>query len=205
MGALRLLVALTMVWAVAALATQVVIARGGGRRDYSRRAARPWWGVLHNFTIAMLPGHKESARFHPREFAAGIVLHIGVFAALAEVLVLLCTGTAGPWFVVLRLLAASGAIAGLGLFIRRARSPLLRKLSTPDDYVAVLATAGLLGLAAFPAFASGSLLLADAALVFLYLPLGKLRHAAFFFVARGNYGWRLGYRGVYPPARVPAE
>lgn len=202
MTTLRVLAGLTLAWAAVALAVQVVIARGGGRRDFSRRAGRPGSGVLYNFTIAMLPGHKETAKLHPAEFAAGLVLHIGVFAALAEVLALLVTGVAPAWFLVPRLLAALGAAAGLGLFVRRVRSPLLRKLSTPDDYLAVLATCGLAMLATlpFPGPASGALLLGYAALIFLYLPLGKLRHAVFFFVARGDYGWRLGHRGVYPPA-----
>jgi len=201
MAALRVLVALTMAWAVVALAVQVVLARGGGRRDFSRRAGHPGAAVLYNFTIAMLPGHKETARLHPAEFAAGLVLHIGVFASLAEVLVLLVTGMTPGWFLVPRLFAALGAIAGLGLFVRRVRSPLLRKLSTPDDHLAVLATCCLTGLATlpFPDPASGALLLAFAALIFLYMPLGKLRHAVFFFVARSDYGWRLGHRGVYPP------
>ena len=75
--------------------------------------------MLYNFTIAMLPGHKETARLHPAEFAAGIVLHLGVFAALAEVLALLVTGVAPAWFLVPRLFAALGAAAGLGLFVRR--------------------------------------------------------------------------------------
>ena len=102
------------------------------------------------------------------------------------------------------LFAALGAVAGLGLLLRRAGSPLLRKLSTPDDYLSVMATCGLLGLAAFPfpGLTSGAMLLGYAALVFLYLPLGKLRHAVFFFVARGDYGWRLGHRGVYPPVKA---
>ena len=203
--ALRILVAITMLWAAAALTAQVILARGGGRREYSRRAARPASGILYNFTVAMLPSHKESAKLHPAEFAAGIVLHLGVLAALAEVLTLLCTGAAAPWFVFTRLLAALGAIAGLGLLVRRIRSPMLRKLSTPDDYIAVLATTILSGVAALPAVASGAALLSCAALVFLYMPLGKLRHAVFFFVARGDYGWRLGYRGIYPPARLRPE
>ena len=42
-------------------------------------------------------------------------------------------------------------------------------------------------------------------LLLVYLPLGKLRHAVFFFVARGDYGRRLGFRGVYPPAATRAE
>ena len=38
------------------------------------------------------------------------------------------------------------------------------------------------------------------------LPLGKLRHMAFFFAARADLGRRLGYRGVYPPPeRTRAE
>ena len=158
--------------------------------------------MLYNFTIAMLPGRKETVRLHPAEFAAGIALHAGVFAALAEVLALLVIGATPAWFLVPRLLSALGVAAGLGLFVRRLRSPLLRKLSAPDDYLAVLATCGLavLGTLPFPGPVSGALLLGYAALIFLYLPLGKLRHAVFFFVARGDYGWRLGHRGVYRAA-----
>jgi hypothetical protein len=201
MPALRIFTALTMAWATVALAAQVVLARGGGRQDFSRRAGHPGLGVLYNFTTAMLPSHKETARLHPAEFVAGMVLHLGILASLAEVLALLVMGAAAPWFIVPRLFAAGGAITSLGLFVRRVRSPLLRKLSTPDDYLAVLATTGLLAIAAFPfpVFASGAPLLGYAALIFLYTPLGKLRHAVFFFVARGEYGWRLGHRGIYPP------
>lgn len=195
-----------MGWAAVALAAQVLIARDGGRRDFSRRAGRPLAGLFYNFTVAMLPGHKETARLHPAEFGAGVVLHVGVFAALAELLFLLAAANPTPgWITALRSLAGIGAVTAIVLLVRRVRSPVMRALSTPDDYLAVLATCGLLVLAAFPALGSGAALLTYAALLFVYLPLGKLRHAVFFFVARADYGWRLGYRGVYPPARVEAD
>lgn len=195
-----------MAWAAAALAIQVLMHRGAGRREFSRPAGRPLAGLLYNFTVAMLPGHKETARLHPAEFGAGVVLHLGVFAALAEVLLLLAAAEPAPAVqLVLRSLAGLGALAALLLVVRRALLPVLRALSTPDDYVAVLATCGWLVLAAFPALGSGAALPAYTALLLGYLPLGKLRHAVFFFVARADYGWRLGHRGVYPPARTQAE
>ncbi len=206
MGAARIFLVLTLAWAVLALAAQVLLARGGGRREFSRRAGRPGAGLFYNFTVALLPGHKESARLHPAEFVAGVMLHLGVFAALGEVLMLLTAAKIG-WagLIGLRGLAGIGGVAAIILFARRVGSPLLRALSTPDDYVAVLATGGLLALGVFPALASGAVLLGYAGLLLLYLPLGKLRHAVFFFVARADYGWRLGYRAVYPPARARTE
>ena len=199
MGVLQICLIVAVAWAALALTAQVLLARGGGRREFTWAAGRPLRGVLYNFTVALLPSHKESARLHPAEFIAGVLLHVGVLAALAEILVL--PVSADFALIGLRVLAGLGAVAALVLLVRRVRSPLLRALSSPDDYVAVLATGGLLVLAAFPALASGALLRAYATLLFVYLPLGKLRHAVFFFVARADYGWRLGYRGVYPPAR----
>jgi hypothetical protein len=45
-------------------------------------------------------------------------------------------------------------------------------------------------------------LLGFGALLFLYIPFGKLRHMVYFFVVRADYGFRLGYRGVYPPEKM---
>jgi hypothetical protein len=44
-----------------------------------------------------------------------------------------------------------------------------------------------------------------AAAFFAYVPLGKLRHAVFFFVARGDLYARLGARGVVPHDAGPAR
>jgi len=204
----KALLAISMVWAAAALAAQVLAARGRGRRDYSRPTGDPRRGIIYNFTTAMLPGHKETIRLHPVEFGIGLLMHLGVICSLLAAIVLLVHGDSGIRFAsVIRPLAAAALVSGAVLSIRRAVSAKLRALSVPDDYVASLATCGLLAMAAFLQLdARGQMLfMLYTALLFVYMPLGKLRHVVFFFVARGDYGRRLGYRGVYPPAAAGME
>jgi hypothetical protein len=208
MNFLRFLTAASIVWAVAALAVQVLAARGGGRRDYSRPAGSAARGAWYNFTTGMLPWNKETARLHAAEFALGVALHAGLLLSLTSVIVLLVAPAAGAWLLTtlwpINLLSLA---AGIGLLARRVGSKLLRTISVPDDYLAVTATCGLLVLAVTFSFTTRSpvLLLAYTTVLFAYLPLGKLRHAVFFFVARTDHGRRLGYRGVYPPARASRE
>jgi hypothetical protein len=130
-------------------------------------------------------------------------MHVGVLAAmLAETALVLHAALAGALVRLGLPVFAIALVAALALFVRRVVSQNLRGMSTPDDYLAVLASAGLLVLAALYGLDAGRELafaLYGTAL-FAYLPLGKLRHAVFFFVARGDYGRRLGFRGVWPPA-----
>jgi hypothetical protein len=204
----KILVLLSVLWAVVALSVQVLVAWGGGRRDYSEPTGNPWRGVIYIFTVAMTPAHKESIRRHPAKFAVGLIMHIGVILALALVVLLLgWPETGGRALSLLRPVMAIALLAGLYLCARRIGSKDLRVMSVPDDYLAIIATCGLLAFACFvPVGGHGeTALLIYAGLLFVYLPLGKLRHAVFFFVARGNYGRRLGYRGVYPPAAARME
>ena len=200
---LRILVGLSALWAAGALLYQFMVARGGGRKDYSRRAGVPWRGMVHNFTVAMMPSHKETVSRHPGKFALGMLMHAGTVVALLNVLTLIIREDAGLWMLKLDWpLSALGLLCGLALMVRRATDPLLRGISVPDDGIAIVATCLLLLLALLASFIPGASnwLLAYSVPLLIYLPLGKLRHALFFFIARGDYGRRLGYRGVYPPA-----
>jgi nitrate reductase gamma subunit len=203
LSVVKIFVLLTGLWAVIALAVQVLLTWGGGRREYSQRTGSPWRGVVYIFTVAMTPAHKESIRRHPAQFALGLLMHLGVILALAIAVLLLAWPEAGERaLALLRPAMAIALLAGLCLCVRRLVSKNLRVMSVPDDYLAIFATCGLLAFACFtPIDGRGgeSAFLIYAGLLLLYLPLGKLRHAVFFFVARGNYGLRLGYRGVYPP------
>ena len=195
------------VWAAGALCQQVLSVRRGGP-DYSQPAGSPARGLLYNLTLGMLPTRKESARLHPGKFAVGIVMHLGTLACLALVVVSLIDADAGlRGLTLLRPLVAVALLAGLYLLVRRGVSRNLRAMSVPDDYVAIALTCGLLGLSlAAPLFAQGrATLLGYAAVLLVYLPLGKLRHAVFFFLSRGELGSRLGYRGAYPPLRARTE
>jgi len=205
---MRLAVVLCALWAVVALTAQVLLARAGGRREHGRRAGSPARGLLYNFTTAMTPAHKESVRRHPLKFAIGVVLHAGVALSLA------CVGLLVVWpeggyraLALARPLVGLALLAGIFLLVHRAVSADLRAMSAPDDYLAIVASCGLLALASVvrisPTNEAPFLIYACGLLV--YLPLGKLRHVVFFFVARADLGRRLGYRGVYPPAAARVE
>jgi nitrate reductase gamma subunit len=116
---------------------------------------------------------------------------------------LLGPGPAGILRLVLAWGAAAGFVACVVLLVRRLSNGDLRELSPLDDYLANLVIALLLASSvAFHAeVLPGSALRIVTALMLLYLPLGKLRHAVFFFLARGELAARLGLRGVYPTVR----
>jgi hypothetical protein len=173
---MKLLVMLGALWAAVALTVQVLRAHGGGRRDHSRRAGSPARGLLYNFTVAMTPAHKEAVSRHPVKFALGVLMHAG----------------------------GAVSLLGVGLLVQRMFSPTLRAMSAPDDYLAIVASCGLLALVSIGPGHETALMLYTS-LLLIYLPLGKLRHVVFFFVARADYGRRLGHRGVYPPAATGAE
>lgn len=201
---MRVVLLISMLWALGASLWQLRGAHGGGRRDYSQRVGDPLRGILYSFTAAMLPTHKETVRLHPGKFAIGMLMHIGVFVSLLALLGSLVAPEMGSRaFHLIRPLNGLALIAALYLLIRRASSETMRAMSSPEDYLAILATAGFLLLSLLWSAhefvpRAGWLYMT---LLFVYLPLGKLRHAVFFFAARGDYGRRLGYRGVYPPAR----
>lgn len=201
--ALRIFVASCALWAIIALAYQLWSAHAGGRADYSARAGSSGRGIFYNFTVAMSPAHKESVSQHPFKFAVGVLMHVGVIFSLLAVMMLLVAPAVGEAF--LRIgqpLLALSLISGIYLFVRRPFSADLSAMSAPDDYLAILASCGLLVVALLYALdrAAAAALAIYTGCLLLYLPLGKLRHAAFFFVARSDLGRRLGYRGVYPPA-----
>lgn len=179
----------------------------GKHELYARATGKAGAGVRFLFTAGMLPKHKESARDHALVYLAGILYHGGVFLALLgfflglfRVPVPAAAARAG-WWVVL-----AGLVAGAGLLVKRLLTPVTRKLSTPDDFLSNLLVdlflAGCLLSAADPAWSTAAGVAAMA--VFLYAPLGKIRHCAYFFVSRFFLGAFFGRRGVYPPQPHPS-
>jgi hypothetical protein len=144
----------------------------------------------------MLPTAKESVREHLPSYLLGLLFHAGLFAALVLLVITLC---GGAWPRTLRvpiqILLGCGALAGLGLLMKRLLLPELRGLSHPDDFVANgLATL----FVALALTGSTRAWLGSAILLLIYVPLGKLRHGLFFFMARRHLGAFFGRRGVFP-------
>lgn len=145
----------------------------------------------------MSPTAKESVREHLPSYAAGLAYHAGIFTALG-LLAFTLGGLSlpGPLRMLVKVLLGLGTLSGLGLLLKRALKPELRGLSTPDDVLSNLLATAFVALALF---GSSTPWLLSAMLLLFYVPLGKLRHSLFFFVARRQLGAFFGRRGVFPP------
>jgi len=156
--------------------------------------------VAYSFTGAMSPLKKESARRHVPTYILGLVFHAGVFIASGWVVIFFF-----GWKVHLAVatlsvpvLAVTG-LSGVVLLLKRATRGKLRHYSTPDDYFSNLLVVG------FQAVALAALVDVDvipalmlyASAVLFYVPLGKLRHAIYFPLARVYLGLFFGKRGVW--------
>lgn len=156
-------------------------------------------GVRYAFGRGLDPRAKDGVRAHPWVFVAGMLLHLGVAAALASVAMAVRAIAPPVWLRwPLVLLNAAGAAAGMFLLVRRIREPVLRVISGPDDYVSNLLVVSLLA-AAFASLLdprmSTPLAVVFVALV-AYAPLGKIRHCVLFFVTRARFGAFIGARGA---------
>ena len=190
-------------WALLALLAQVLQARTFGRTvQFARPAGRAMAGVAYAFGPGMSPMAKESAREHLPTYFAGVTYHAGILAGLVCVgLVLAGVEPAGLPLRAIQALCLLGALSGAGLLIKRLLTAHLRGLSCPDDYAANALTTGFVALAcataSWPALTPA--LLAEAAILLLYAPLGKIKHCIFFFPSRYYLGAHFGRRGTFPP------
>lgn len=175
--------------------------RLGLPKDYSKKIGNTKSAISYSFTGAMSPLKKESAYLHLPTYTAGMLYHIGTFiSASLFLLFLLNVNFVYPLqWVFICVLAVSSA-CGIGIFLKRVLLKKLRFLSNPDDYISNLLVT------TFQVFTL--IILAEGifapyyyiftSLLFLYLPLGKLKHSLYFFAARYHLGFFYGWRNVWP-------
>ena len=177
----------------------------GNPPEYARRAGHVGKAVRYSFTGAMSPKVKESAYMHMPTYLAGIIYHIGSF--LAIFIFILALFGVWPTGIVMNIVAGItllSALCGFGILIKRISKKELRSLSNPDDYISnILVNAFQLFTALAmidPAFIPVYFI--SSALLLLYFPLGKLKHAVYFFAARYHLGYFYGWRNVWPPRPI---
>lgn len=184
------------------------IVRLGVPKDKSEPSGSVAEGVVYSNTTAMLPNHKESAYLHLPSYAVGILFHIGIFTSLMLFLLLFFTPIRewladGCWRYAIAALPAVGTVCGIILFVKRLISNKLKTFSTPDDFISVVLVALFQCFTTlYTLFPTSNLLhilyYISCILLFLYMPLGKLRHAVYFFAARFHLGFFYGRRNVWP-------
>jgi nitrate reductase gamma subunit len=149
----------------------------------------------------MLPWKKESARLYPASYLLGVLYHAGTFLGFGWLVVLFFDiGVPAVAARASTVFVSVAALCGLALLAKRIASSNLRYFSSPDDYFSnilvtgwqVLIAAALLRESLIPA------LMVCSCVLFLYIPVGKLRHAIYFIPARVYLGIFYGRRGVWP-------
>ncbi|MBN1633678.1 MAG: hypothetical protein JW917_05895, partial [Ignavibacteria bacterium] len=157
--------------------------------------------VAYSLTGSMNPFKKESAYLHLPTYTAGILYHFGTFISFVLYFLFLFNirfPLTLKW-VLIFVLIVSG-VNGLGIFLKRISAKKIRRLSNPDDFISNLLVT------MFQIFTLIMLLIESvstfyficASLLFLYIPLGKLKHSLYFFAARYQLGFFYGWRGIWP-------
>ncbi|MBM3420172.1 MAG: hypothetical protein FJY11_03460 [Bacteroidetes bacterium] len=172
--------------------------------DYSVQAGDTTKAVIYSLTGAMSPAKKESAYLHLPTYTAGILYHLGTFLAILLFFTIIAGASySGILKLIIVLFLSVTTISGLIILIKRLVSPALKSLSNPDDYISnalvTLFQAFTVLVLTYPSFEWAYYVAVS--LLLLYLPLGKLKHAIYFFAARYHLGYFLGYRGTWPPVK----
>jgi hypothetical protein len=199
LGTLHVLVLAAAGFCLAALTALVGRTFAFGRRKYlSEPRGYAGHGILYAFGRGMVD--KESVTRHRPTMLGGVLYHLAIFAALIEVLWTALPVRLSPPLWAFRPFLLAGAVVGPALLAKRLAKPYLRRLSCPDDFAANLFVDVFLILALVRTWVPGveAVLMAVAILLFVYIPLGKIRHCFFFFYTRLVYGLHLGRRGALP-------
>jgi len=175
--------------------------RLGLPKEFSRRKGNLKSAITYSFTGAMSPSGKESAYLHLPTYTAGLLYHSGTFISLVLFFLMLfdVSFTDTVRWILICVLAVSG-LSGLGILIKRILLKKMRYISNADDYVSNLLVSGfqIITLAALLDGVYAPYYFVFAGLLFLYLPLGKLKHSLYFFAARYHLGFFYGWRGIWP-------
>lgn len=198
-GFLRVLTLAAAAFSLAALIVLLVRTFSYGWREYlSAPRGDAGKGIIYAFGRGML--EKESVALHRPTFIGGILYHGAIFAGLLYLFWTVLWPKTEPPLWAFRPVLLAGAAVGLSLLTKRAAKPHLRHLSCPDDFFANLFVDVFLATAfartLFPQLEPA--LLCVSILLFVYIPLGKVRHCVFFFFTRFVFGLHYGRRGALP-------
>jgi hypothetical protein len=182
------------------------------RRDRTFAAGRGSAGAGYSLMNVAMPWAMESTRKRPGFYAQFVVFHLGITAAIAATFVI----PYAPGLFEVRAIAlafqaimAAAFLVGLLRLSRRLTNPVLRQISSPDDYFSLVLlvlwfAAGLLAVPNDPERAEWPLILFFGLTAFflVYVPFSKICHYLYYPFTRYYLGRSLGHRGAFPPGRT---
>jgi hypothetical protein len=172
--------------------------------DHGNTSVSP---ALYSMANVAMPWAMESTRKGFGFYLSFVVFHIGVVAGITLAMV---HSLYHPLFEIPAVayafmgLLAAASLVGLARIIRRLVVPVMKLISTPDDYFSVIMLTGW--------FASGALaqahiigllesqwflvaFLAYTSFFLLYVPFSKISHYLYYPITRWYIGKTLGHRG----------
>jgi len=174
-------------------------------KNYAEPLGNPITGALYSFTFAMSPFKKESAYRHPISYITGLIFHIAIFSSFINILLfILKYNLSYQATLILKIIIILGIISGVGLVLKRIFLKELRSFSNIEDYF----TSFLITL--FLSFSLTALYFKSlvpyffliSGVLFLYIPVSKIRHLLFFFYSRLLLGLNFGTKGVFTKRKI---
>ncbi len=182
------------------------------RRERTVAAGSEGAGVRHSLMNIAMPWAMESTRKRPGFYAQFVIFHLGVAASIAASFIIpYAPGLFmnRPIAALFQAVIAAAFVVGLLRLVRRLTDPVLREISSPDDYfsltlLVVWFAAGVLAVSTRPERGEWSLLLYFGLTAFFlaYVPFSKICHYLYYPFTRLYLGRSLGHRGTLRPHRA---
>jgi len=172
----------------------------GKKSFYSTPRGSKVKGILYAFGKGTLPWEKESVKNHFLSYIAGIFYYLGIFSGLFYLLIIIFNFNFSYSLIIIRIFLIMGIVCGIGLFSKRFFLPELRILSCADDFFSNFLVNIFLCFTLLDTITKNIRIFyyIITIILFLYIPLGKIRHCFFFFWSRAVFGIFFGRRGVLP-------
>jgi hypothetical protein len=172
-------------------------------------------GARHSLMNVFMPWSMESTRKNFSFYLTFVLFHLGVVAGIS--LAFLST-VATPFlqlpavFWVCEALLIGAFVVGVYRIFRRTLRPVMRLISTPDDYFSLfmltgwfalgaITEASIVGVEAFSGELYQVAYLLLTSFFLLYVPFSKISHYLYYPFTRVYIGRALGHRGSYPYSR----
>jgi nitrate reductase gamma subunit len=156
------------------------------------------------------PWAMESTRKRPGFYAQFVVFHLGVTAAIAATFIIpYAPGLfeIRPLMRLFQAIIAAAFLVGLLRLVRRLTHPVLRQVSSPDDYFSLVLlilwfAVGVLAVPNRPEQGEAPLIVFFGLTAFflVYVPFSKICHYLYYPFTRFYLGRSLGHRGAFPPS-----